>query len=216
MNVSRYSIKSKRGLTHKFKDRTGQRFGRLVAVRLSGRSKAGARWLCKCDCSKMTIVEIGNLVTGHTKSCGCYSLEISAAKFFKHGLSQTKQHRVWSSMIERCSNPKNKCYKMYGGRGIKVCDRWKSFSNWWKDMCKGYEPKLTLNRMNNDGNYEPSNCCWASLVDQANNRRTNHFLILKGKRLTIAQWSRKIGIHQATLWQRINRGWSISRALNHG
>jgi hypothetical protein len=131
-----------------------------------------------------------------------------------HGKSKTPEFICWEHMRHRCYNPKTKCYHNYGGRGIKVCDRWlHSFSNFVEDMGMRPSGRHTLERIDNDGNYEPSNCKWATYVEQINNRRTNRFLEFDGKRLTMAQWARELGIKKETLAGRIRRGGSIDAAL---
>ncbi len=148
----------------------GKRFGRLIVQNKRIVKKENVLWLCLCDCGKEQFVRLSHLSNGHTKSCGCLHLEIVSK--VKHGMTGTPTFSSWANMINRCKNPKCDRWLCYGGRGISVCKRWLKFENFYKDM--GVRPKgLTLDRINNDGNYTPSNCRWATNIQQANNKRRN-------------------------------------------
>lgn len=193
-------------------DRLGQRYGRLlVTERASNKSETdtNARWKCLCDCGRETVQYGQDLKKGKVISCGCWNEE----KRFKHGLANTPVHRVWIGMRSRCNNPQSREYVNYGGRGIKVCERWDSFENFVADM--GVRPEgYSIDRINNDGNYEPSNCRWATTTQQLNNRRVNRVLELNGERRTIGEWSAKLGIGWHTIRSRVDRyGWTIEKAL---
>lgn len=151
------------------KDLTDQRFGRLVVKEEAGVNKQRYyMWKCQCDCGNFTIVNGSDLRDGHTKSCGCLAIE----KATKHGLAKMRAYSSWQDMIRRCNNPNATGYGNYGGRGIMVCDRWLKLENFIEDM--GERPKrLTIERIDNNGNYEPGNCCWASYTDQLRNQRAN-------------------------------------------
>jgi hypothetical protein len=190
------------------RDLTGIKFGRLTVKHQEAKTVQkglGRFWVCRCDCGKQISVYRGNLLSGNTTSCGCSKS--------KHGMAGTKIHGVWRSMRQRCENPNDVSYANYGGRGIKVCDRWQSFDSFFKDM--GYPPKGgTLERIDNEGKYEPKNCRWASWKAQHNNKRTSRMLTAFGKTQTLAQWADEYLVSPLTLTSRLDRGkWSIEDAL---
>ena len=202
------------------RDLTGQRFGKLTVIECTGRNKSGRfMWKCECDCGNVTTVRADGLTRGHTKSCGCL-IVVAAKNRIKdlnkiHGKTNTRLFHIWQSMRSRCSNPSNKNYPRYGGRGIRVCDEWEkdfvAFYNWAMD--NGYQEDLTLDREDNSGNYEPSNCKWATPIEQANNTRRNVYMEYNGEVHTMKEWSRIIGINYCTLQKRIKLGWTIEKAL---
>jgi hypothetical protein len=191
----------------------GNRYGNLVVIKraISGH-RGKSRWICKCDCGKEYEVYGQNLKRG-TDSCGCLTSKKRSIVKTKHGLSRSREYMTWSHMKSRCLNKNNDRYSSYGGRGINICNDWLSFENFYSDM--GKRPKgMTIERKNNNKGYSFENCRWATDKEQKQNMRSNHYLEYKGRRLTISQWSEKIGISYEMLHSRINRGWDIERALS--
>lgn len=195
----------------KLNDLTGLTFGRLYVLERAGSNKWGnALWRCKCSCGKETVVNNGNLRAGNTRSCGCLYREST----YIHDLHGTPEYHTWQSMNGRCHNPNNQSFDRYGGRGISVCDRWRySFVNFLADMGKRPTPDHSIDRINNDGNYEPGNCHWATKSEQSRNTRSNRLLTHDGQTLTLTEWAEIKGINRTTLEGRLIRGWPVDRAL---
>lgn len=153
----------------------GKRFGRLMVERRDGSKSTRAAWRCQCDCGQHVTVSSYDLRSAQVASCGCWRRERATALNFDHGeaSSETPEYRAWGSMLSRCTNPNDARYKNYGARGIKVCEPWQSYSVFLADMGRRPTPKHSLDRIDNDGNYEPSNCRWATAKQQMNNRRVS-------------------------------------------
>lgn len=199
-------------------DLTGQRFGRLLVKTRSGTHKlGGAIFECTCDCGNVVQVRAQSLRQCHTKSCGCLNSDqkrdICIERNTSHGQTGTKTYETWVNMLSRCFNKNSLSYKKYGARGTTVCKRWLKFENFFSDMGKrpiGY----TLDRINTRGNYEPTNCRWATMKQQQNNRNNNVRLTLNGDTFTIQEWARRTGISRETISKRIRAGWDTKRALS--
>lgn len=199
----------------KVKDITGKKFGMLTVIEYVETKNHRAMFKCVCDCGK-ECVKVGSLLTaGKTRSCGC--LAKNNTDQTTHGLSKTHLYGVWCTMKSRCHNKNSQRYSLYGGRGVVVCDEWlhdfKSFYDW--SYANGYNEKLTLDRIDVNGNYSPENCRWVDMKTQNNNRRNNNLMTYNGKTQTLHQWADEYGIRYGTLWARINTyNWSIEKALN--
>lgn len=196
-----------------FQDISGQCFGRLTAISLQ--STAGpTKWLCKCSCGNETVTNASNLKRGLSNSCGCLRKELMAEKQTTHGLSDKKIYILWRNMVSRCYDLKDARYSAYGGRGIKVCDRWReSVENFYSDM--GNRPSgKSLDRINNDGNYSPENCKWSTNREQSNNKRLNKNITYQGETHTYAEWEQKLGGCSGLIWNRLKLGWSEEKAVS--
>jgi len=201
-------------------DLTGRRFGRLVVLYECNERKNGkVVWHCRCDCENEVNVRSGGLTSGNTTSCGCYNRERVAEVHTVHGMKrQGERHPVydaWARMIQRCENPNDKCYKDYGGRGITVCGEWHDpvvFINW--ALVSGWQKGLQIDRIDNNGNYEPDNCRFVTPKENSRNRRNNRFITLNSRTQSLAAWAEEAGVNRVTLQSRIDRGrWPIERAL---
>ena len=197
----------------------GKRFERLTVLeqdlsktRGNGKSRV---WVCKCDCGNTVYVTTGDLNSGNTKSCGCYRRDNSRKNNTTHGRSRSTLYNVWNTMKARCYNKNNGKYPSYGGRGITVCQEWLHdftvFYDW--AISNGYKRGLSIDRIDVNGDYEPTNCRWADRIVQANNTRTNRMIEFNGEKHTVAEWSRITGITASALYHRLWRGWSVEDAL---
>ena len=197
-----------------FVDLKGIKIGRLRVLKIIFIKNRSIYWECLCDCGKVTNVKGGHLTSRATKSCGCFQKERASQASRKHGMSNTVEFSTWRRMINRCCNKRCQDFSRYGGRGIKVCDRWlKSFNNFFKDMGKRPSESHSIERENNSGNYEPSNCIWATMSVQCNNTSRNRILNINGDRKTMSQWCRIHKIRMKNVWYRLNAGWNPERAL---
>ena len=197
-------------------DLTNKEFGRLTVIKETESSNKNRKWLCKCKCGSITSVYGNDLKSGKTQSCGCIHSEQLAKRNYKHGLSDNRLIGIWRAMKQRCYNQNSQYYYNYGGRGIVVCNEWlhdfQAFYDW--AMANGYTDNLTIDRIDVNGNYEPSNCRWATRKEQSNNTRANRLITYNGETKTVAQWAKEKHIKYATLEMRLWRGWATERALS--
>lgn len=189
---------------------TGQNFGRLKVTKYSGKEGRRHFWECQCDCGEIREVRSDHLLSGHTTSCGCFHREQTRT----HGMSLTRPYRIWSGMWQRCSNPREMHYNDYGGRGISVCKRWESFEAFWQDMQPNYDPRLTLHRCDNNGNYTKRNCVWATPKVQARCTRGNRLVALpSGEKVPVVVAAEITGLTANTIHSRIHFGWPAEDLL---
>lgn len=192
-------------LLHEIKNMKGVRFGRLVALEHVGFASNGATlWRCKCDCGNETIVRQCNLNSGKTRSCGCLDIDNTKEANTTHGKSGTRLYNIWSKIKERCYNSNRPAYKNYGRKGVVMCDEWRNdfqvFYDW--AMVNGYQNNLTIDRINSNGNYEPSNCRWLTLSENVRLKNATTFISIGELSLTIHDWAIRINIDPATLMSR--------------
>jgi hypothetical protein len=193
--------------------RVGDRFGRWVVASDEPHYPKPKRtyWLCRCACGTEDIILYNNLRRGQSKSCGCLAERIKTT----HGMTKTPEWDIWSAMRGRCNNPGDKRFADYGGRGIKVDDSWRDFSNFYRDMGPRPTPDHSLDRINNDGNYEPGNVRWATRKEQQRNRAITAVVEWRGETKPVAEWAEILGMEYQTLSCRLRRGWSVERAMSH-
>lgn len=197
-------------------DLTGKRFGKLVVIRENGRKRKEVQWECLCDCGKKVDVSGYNLRTGHTTSCGCMKGHTESHSF-------RYQHRhdpiasIYTNMKTRCYNPNYYLFHHYGGKGITLCDEWlgeNGFENFYRwSLLHGYQPGLSIDRIDNSKGYSPDNCRWVNMKEQQNNRTNNRLITAHGETHTMAEWSAISGICYGTLQRRIYSGWDESDAV---
>ena len=198
-------------------DIIGQKFGRLTVINTTTHHNYMKRVIVKCECGVEKIVFIRNLKTGATKSCGCLFLETKNPFATFHGLRKHPLYNVWSGLKDRCNNSNLYSYKDYGGRGISVCKEWKDnfllFYNW--SINNGWKKGLEINRIDNDGDYEPSNCNFVTPKQNSRNRRNNVLIEYKGETKVLAEWADIYNVELRTLWARIFvHKWSLDKAFN--
>jgi hypothetical protein len=194
-------------------DLIGKKFNRLTVIRTWTVPK---RRICEvvCDCGSVKSVRLDALTKGTTKSCGCLNKEMIRPGNVTHGKSKLKAYAVWNGMIQRCTNKNLKGFMLYGGRGISVCERWrKSFADFLFDMGDRPSNRHSIERIDNNGNYEPGNCCWATAKEQSLNQRRSRLIEFKGETLNLCVWATRYGMSDGLLWSRLNAGWNMADAL---
>jgi hypothetical protein len=207
-------------MTHPNIDFTGKLYGKLRVISFVERINGVNIWLCKCECGNQKNIRSHNLTSGHTLSCGCYQKQMTSKASTKHGHCRSKKLKTpefasWVDMRTRCLNPNSNRYNTYGARGIKICDRWlESFENFFADMGAKPTPRHSLDRIDNNGSYEKSNCRWSTNKEQARNRTSNVVITYNGEQKILTEWAETLGIKKGTLWARIESGWPIERAFN--
>ncbi len=190
----------------------GAVFSRLTVLSLidgPGRTRVSAR----CECGAERICRADHLLSGRSKSCGCLSREAVSARQSTHRLSKSREYKIWGGMVQRCTNPKVPHFERHGGRGIRVCDRWREFENFLADMGTRPSPRHSIERTNNDGNYEPGNCVWATAAQQAMNKTTTRLVTINGETNPLSEWRTRIGLSSSAFHSRIKLGWTVERAL---
>lgn len=195
----------------KFMSRTknllGKRFHMLEVISQSEKINKCSRWNCRCDCGQEVTVDCSKLTSGIKTSCGCEKRRMMSELKKIHGMSRTRIYHIWMAMKNRCYRVSSQKYADYGGRGITVCDEWHSFESFYEwSLANGYNNDLTIDRIDNNGLYSPSNCRWATVTIQSNNRRSNRHLTIDGVTRTVAEWSRYSNVRYATIMSRVKRG----------
>lgn len=194
----------------------GQKFHRLTVKEKVRKQKGhGFEWLCECDCGQFTKAAIRHLKNGHKKSCGCLKIEKATEQCLSHGKSRSSEYGIWSAMKFRCTNESGNAYHHYGGRGITVCDRWlNNFEAFLEDMGPRPSRRHSLERIDNDGNYEPGNVRWATQREQCQNTRRTKWIEYGGKTKKLQDWAKTLKIPHDTLYTRIFEcGWTVERAF---
>lgn len=206
--------RNSKGQFERLEIKSGQIYYRWTVLYFSHKTPTGYFWICQCECGTTKPVSIDRVVRGDSKSCGCLRHNADFNK--THGLRNHPLYGVWRAMKGRCYNCKLENYSNYGGRGIIVCDRWvNSFQNFYNDMVEGYvKGEVAIDRIDPNGNYEPSNCRWLTMLKSANNKRTSKYLTLNGIVRTASEWGRYLGIKDDTIRHRKSKGYSDKDCLS--
>lgn len=205
-------------MNSRLNDLTGKRFSRLTVVKYHHSENGNRYWFCKCDCGNEAVVMTKDLNYGSVKSCGCLMIETrrkNRSMSVKHGYSHKERlYEIWKNMRRRCHDPSNKRAKSYYLKGITICDEWNDYEEFraWA-LANGYRDDLTIDRIDVNGNYEPSNCRWATAKQQANNCTRNRFITYGGMTKTMSEWADYVGLKYSVLNHRMQRNWPVERAL---
>jgi hypothetical protein len=200
----------------KILDIVRNRYNRLLVMEEAGRNKRGNKtWRCVCDCGNEVIISSSDLRHNHTQSCGCLQRNRVRETCVTHGQTKTLLYSRWGRSIQRCTNSNFIYYQNYGGRGIGICEEWRDFEKFkeWAEG-SGFQPHLSIERIDNDKGYFPDNCKWVTRKEQGANKRNNHWMTLMGETKTLAQWSRQLSLCQTTIRRRLKRGLSDEEALD--
>ena len=192
----------------------GEPFGRWTVIAFAGYYGGNAYWTCECVCGTVKDRPAEMLKRGTSQSCGCLRSELNTLHKTTHGMTDTPEFTTWQQMFNRCYNPNEKSYPNYGGRGIIVCERWRTFEAFYADMGPRPSPKHSIDRYPDmNGPYSPENCRWATMQEQSRNRRTNRFITHHGETKTLGEWAESIGVSLVTFRQRLLRGQTMDEAL---
>lgn len=205
-------------LPKKAKDIAGQTFGRLTALGpISRTPNRQIMWLCQCDCGNTTTVRSNHLLAGATVSCGCVHRESTINRNTTHSMCGTRMYTIWKGIIQRCCNSSSENYSGYGGRGIQIFPEWRNSFDAFHDHVRRLphfsEEGYTIDRIDNNGNYEPGNLKWSTQTEQARNTRSNRLLTFDGRTQCLSAWEDEMGLRKGQLWERLHRGWPTERAL---
>jgi hypothetical protein len=191
----------------------GKKYNRLTVISGSHTLKNRKHWVCECECGNKKIVSGNNLKSGQVKSCGCLRNENLKLKLLKHGMSESQVYNIYCKMLSRCNNLKDKAYPSYGGRGIKVCERWLNFENFYLDMGERPAPEYSIDRIDNNKGYSPDNCRYATPTQQARNTRRNRIINIDGVKKPLCEWLEIMGLSLSAFQKRLIRGWDENKAI---
>lgn len=201
----------------RFQELTGKKFSRLSVLSFSRRGeRRESFWNCICDCGNRVEVRATQLTSGRSRSCGCYLREWASEKFTTHGFCKGEripEYAIWCGIKQRVCDTNHERFSDYGGRGISICSRWLDFPNFLADMGSRPSDLHSIDRIDNNGNYEPTNCRWATDEEQANNKKSNRRFEIGGENLTYAQWGRRVGLRGSAIGERIAAGWTPEEAI---